>query len=31
MEIPKTKSGQLRWDDNARAWRDTWEIGADAR
>lgn len=31
MEIPTTKSGQLRWDDKARAWRDTWEIETDPR
>jgi len=31
MGIPKTKSGQLRWDDKARAWRDTWEIETDPR
>jgi hypothetical protein len=31
LEILKTKSGQLRWDDKARAWRDTWEIETDPR
>ncbi len=26
IEIPKTKSSQLRWDFKAKAWRETWEI-----
>ena len=26
IEIAKTKSGQLKWDFKAKAWRDTWEI-----
>ncbi len=27
LEVKQTESGQLRWDPQAKAWRDAWDVG----